>query len=129
LNCEHEIYYEGAVNVILDGEVNGVVDIWKCRKCGKVHADARLVGEPKLPENVGTGVMDDLKKWGILVCRSQNKLEWSILPVGKEYLHHCEVYGDERLFIDDEGKVKCENDHEHLFLFIEKSKNSSLVVR
>ncbi len=128
MECKHDIYYEGALDVMVKGNLSGVVDIWRCRKCGQVHADARFVGEPRLPESVGVGLLTELERWGLLICSSGDRVEWSVVPAGTAYEHSCKIYGECRISISVDGKVKCSEDHDHRFVFLKKYVNTKVVI-
>jgi hypothetical protein len=121
--------YNGALNVVVKGEVTGTVDVWKCKYCGETYADSRYVGEPKLPDKVGMNGIMESGKWGILVCDNGNKIEWHIAVSGTSGVHSCTVFDECELSVDDKGNVKCSKDHNsHRFYFVEDKLNSSLVI-
>ena len=128
MQCNHKMVYEGAVNLVINGEVDGTVDVWRCRICGKASADVRRVGEPKLPERVGMGDLAELSRWGVIVCRDRGETEIHIALSQSTMRHNCRVFGSCEIAVDERGELKCTENHGHKFYFISEKLNSSLVI-
>ncbi len=128
MECEHRMVYEGAVNVVIKGDVDGVVDVWKCTKCGKTAADMRRVGEPVLPDKVGMGQMGQIDRWGIIACSGNVAVEWHLILAPGSMQHSCNALGQCELEVDEGGNVRCDMGHIHKFHFISGHINSKLVI-
>jgi len=88
--CPHEIVFVGMVNINRDNYLQGVVDVWRCRKCKRLYCDDKRYGEPLKPE-VGFASIPDDEKWGILTCTSAKEVSMNSLGVkpGKKIQHTC----------------------------------------
>ena len=88
--CPHEIVFVGMVNVNRDNYLQGVVDVWGCRKCKGLYCDDKRYGEPLKPE-VGFASIPDDEKWGILTCTTVKEVSMMSLGVkpGKKIEHTC----------------------------------------
>ncbi len=88
--CEHEIVFAGMVNVNRDNYLQGVVDVWRCRKCRRTYCDDKRYGEP-LKASVGFESIPDDEKWGILTCTTEREVLMNSLGVkpGKKLAHAC----------------------------------------
>ncbi|MDG6944565.1 MAG: hypothetical protein JRM84_06065 [Nitrososphaerota archaeon] len=128
MSCEHKMAYEGAINIIIKGEVDGTIDIWKCKNCGGTAADLRRIGEPKMPESVGMGTLAEIGRWGVIACNDHGETEWHLTQSASTISHNCNVFGKCELTVDEKGSIKCSNNHDHKFYFISNYINSSLVI-
>ena len=90
MNCEHEIVFIGMVNVNRDNYLQGVVDVWRCRKCRLLFCDDKRYGEGLKP-SVGFETIQDDEEWGILTCTTQRDVYMNSLGVkkGKKLTHAC----------------------------------------
>lgn len=88
--CEHDIVFVGMVNVNRDNYLQGVVDVWRCRKCKKIFCDDRRYGEPLKP-SVGFEELPDDEEWAILTCSTEKSVQMISLGVkpGKRIEHIC----------------------------------------
>lgn len=128
MECEHRMVYEGAVNVVINGEVDGVVDVWRCAKCGETAADMRRVGEPVLPDKVGMGQMGLAERWGIIACYGNGVVDWHLILTPGSMHHSCSAVGQCELEVDKDGNVRCDRGHAHKFYFISGHINSKVVI-
>lgn len=128
MGCEHRMVYEGAINVVIKGEVDGVVDVWRCTKCGETAADMRRVGEPVLPDKVGMGQLGPVERWGIIVCAGNGVIEWHLTLTPSSIHHSCSALGQCELDVDKDGHVACSKGHIHEFHFISGHINSKVVI-
>lgn len=89
-DCSHEIVFTGMVNVNRDNYLQGVVDVWSCRKCKKLFCDDKRYGEGLKPD-IGFGGIPDDEKWAILTCTSPRDVFMNSLGVkpGKKVTHAC----------------------------------------
>jgi len=89
-NCPHEIVFIGMVNVNRDNYLQGVVDVWRCRKCMRLYCDDKRYGETLKP-SVGFESIPDDEKWGILTCTTNKEVIMNSLGVrpGKKITHSC----------------------------------------
>ncbi|MEM3322167.1 MAG: hypothetical protein QXY52_03600 [Conexivisphaerales archaeon] len=129
MSCKHIMTYEGAINIIIKGEVDGTVDVWKCKSCGDTSADLRRVGEPKMPESVGMGELVEINRWGVIVCNDRGETEWHLTRSASTMPHNCSVFEQCELTVDEAGNASCSNNHDHRFYFISNYINSSMVIR
>jgi hypothetical protein len=89
-DCSHDIVFIGMVNINRDNDLQGVVDVWRCRKCKRLFCDDRRYGEA-LKASVGFEPIPDDEKWGILTCTTVKEVTMNSLGVkpGKEITHTC----------------------------------------
>ncbi len=89
-DCNHEIVFMGMVNVNRDNYLQGVVDVWRCRKCRRLFCDDKRYGEP-LKASVGFESIPDDEKWGVLTCTTLKDVSMNSLGVkpGKKITHAC----------------------------------------
>ena len=87
---EHEVVFAGMVNVNRDGYLQGVVDVWTCRKCGRLFCDDKRYNEPLKP-SVGFESIPDDEEWAILTCTTAKDVYMNSLGVkpGKKVTHAC----------------------------------------
>ena len=88
--CDHEIVFNGMVNVNRDNYLQGTVDVWRCRKCKALFCDDKRYGEALKP-SVGFESIPDEEEWGILTCTTQKEVYMYSLGVkpGKKVAHAC----------------------------------------
>lgn len=93
---EHDIVFIGMVNVSRDGYLQGVVDVWRCRRCKKLFCEDRRNGEGLKPD-VGFEEIPDDEQWAILTCTDIKGVFMQSLPIkpGKRLEHTCR--SEERL--------------------------------
>ncbi|MBI3840843.1 MAG: hypothetical protein HY297_02645 [Thaumarchaeota archaeon] len=89
-DCQHEIVFMGMVNVNRDNYLQGVVDVWTCRKCKRLFCDDKRYGEPLKP-SVGFESIPDDEDWAVLTCTTQRDVFMNSLGVkaGKKVTHAC----------------------------------------
>jgi hypothetical protein len=89
-NCEHEIVFAGMINVNRDNYLQGVTDVWICRKCRKLFCDDKRYNEPLKP-SVGFEEIAEDEEWAILTCTSPREVFMQSIPVkpGKVIEHSC----------------------------------------
>ena len=89
-DCPHEIVFMGMVNVNRDNYLQGVVDVWRCRKWRRLYCDDKRYGEA-LKASVGFESIPDDEKWGILTCTTAKEVTMSSMGVkpGKKVTHAC----------------------------------------
>ncbi|HYC11969.1 MAG TPA: hypothetical protein VEC02_04835 [Nitrososphaerales archaeon] len=88
--CEHEIVFTGMVNINRDNYLQGVVDVWMCRKCKTLFCDDKRYGEGLKP-TVGFESIPDDEQWAILTCTTLKDVYMNSLGVrpGKKLTHAC----------------------------------------
>lgn len=86
------------VNVNRDNYLQGVTDVWMCRKCKKLFCDDKRYNEPLKP-SVGFEEIADDEEWVILTCTSPREVFMQSVPVkaGKEIEHTCKN-GEKHVF-------------------------------
>jgi len=89
-DCPHEIVFTGMVNVNRDNYLQGVVDVWRCRKCKRLFCDDKRYGET-LKASVGFESIPDDERWGVLTCTTVREVTMNSLGVkpGKKVTHAC----------------------------------------
>ncbi|QQG48005.1 MAG: hypothetical protein HY247_04320 [archaeon] len=89
-DCEHEIVFNAMVNVNRDNYLQGVVDVWRCRKCKRLFCDDKRYDEPLKP-SVGFESIPDEEEWGILTCTTLKEVFMNSMGVrpGKKLTHAC----------------------------------------
>lgn len=80
----------GMVNVNRDNYLQGVVDVWRCRKCKELFCDDKRYGEP-LKASVGFETIPADEEWGVFTCTTQKDVVMNSLGVkpGKKITHAC----------------------------------------
>ena len=88
--CDHEIVFVGMVNVNRDNYLQGVVDVWRCRRCKRLFCDDKRYGEPLKP-TVGFESIPEDEEWAVLTCTTQKDVYMNSLGVkpGKVLTHTC----------------------------------------
>lgn len=89
-DCQHEIVFAGMVNVNRDNYLQGVVDVWICRKCKRLFCDDKRYGEALKP-SVGFESIPDDEQWAVLTCTTTKEVYMYSLGVkpGKNVTHAC----------------------------------------
>ena len=87
---KHEIVLAGMVNVNRDNYLQGVVDVWRCRKCKKLFCDDKRYGEGLKP-SVGFESIPEDEEWAVLTCTTAKEVYMYSLGVkpGKKITHSC----------------------------------------
>jgi hypothetical protein len=93
---DHEIVFVGMVNVNRDNYLQGVTDVWRCRKCRRLFCDDKRYDEPLKP-SVGFDSVPDDEEWAVLTCTSAKEVYMQSLGIkpGKVVRHACKG-GEER---------------------------------
>ncbi|MGC9145635.1 MAG: hypothetical protein ACP5GS_05935 [Nitrososphaeria archaeon] len=78
------------MNIKIKGELSGVIDIYRCRRCGMMHVDERYVGDPIIPDTIGIKDLESPSRWGVLVCRGK-EIEWNVYLAGGTYVHETRL--------------------------------------
>jgi hypothetical protein len=101
--CPHEIVFAGMVNVNRDNYLQGVVDVWRCRKCKRLFCDDKRYGEALKP-SVGFESVPDDEEWAVLTCTTPKEVYMYSLGVkpGKKITHACKN-GETHEFVVGEG--------------------------
>ncbi|MGC9116213.1 MAG: hypothetical protein ACP5ID_01155, partial [Conexivisphaera sp.] len=74
--CDHFPVYAGVVNLRVDGEPVGFIDVWRCTKCGMLFAEERRY-PPR--EDYGLGFREPSGTLSLLVCGSGDDYEWALV--------------------------------------------------
>jgi len=90
MTCDHDIVFTGMINVNRDNYLQGVVDVWMCRKCRTLFCDDKRYGEGLKP-TVGFESIPDDEQWAILTCTTPKDVYMNSLGVkaGKKLTHAC----------------------------------------
>jgi hypothetical protein len=88
--CDHEIVFIGMVNINRDNYLQGVTDVWRCRKCKTLFCDDKRYGEGLKP-SVGFESIPEDEEWAILTCTTPKDVSMVSLGVkpGKKIAHVC----------------------------------------
>jgi hypothetical protein len=89
-SCDHDIVFMGMINVNRDNYLQGVVDVWRCRKCKKLFCDDKRYGEGLKP-SVGFESIPEDEEWAVLTCTTPRDVYMNSLSVkpGKKFTHAC----------------------------------------
>ncbi len=89
-DCDHDIVFIGMVNVNRDNYLQGVVDVWRCRKCKRLFCDDKRYGEGLKP-SVGFESIAEDEEWAVLTCTTAKDVAMNSLSVkpGKKLTHAC----------------------------------------
>ncbi len=89
-SCDHEIVFAGMVNVNRDNYLQGVVDVWRCRRCKRFFCDDKRYGEALKP-SLGFESIPDDEQWAVLTCTTSKDVGMNSLGVkpGKKLAHAC----------------------------------------
>jgi rubredoxin len=98
-DCQHEIVFMGMVNVNRDNYLQGVVDVWRCRKCKTLFCDDKRYGEGLKPA-VGFESIPQDEEWAVLTCTTAKDVYMNSMGVkpGKKISHACRG-GETREFV------------------------------
>jgi hypothetical protein len=96
--CDHDIVFLGMINVNRDNYLQGVVDVWRCRKCKRLFCDDKRYGEGLKP-SVGFESIPEDEEWAVLTCTTPKDVYMNSLSVkpGKRVTHACRA-GDVKEF-------------------------------
>jgi len=89
------------INVNRDNYLQGVVDVWRCRKCRSLFCDDKRYGEGLKP-SVGFESIPEDEEWGVLTCTTAKEVYMYSLGVkpGKKITHACKN-GETHEFVID----------------------------
>ena len=78
------------VNVNRDNYLQGVVDVWRCRKCKTMFCDDKRYGEALKP-SLGFESIPDDEQWAVLTCTTLKDVHMISLGAkpGKRLTHVC----------------------------------------
>jgi hypothetical protein len=105
--CAHEIVFIGMVNVNRDNYLQGVVDVWRCRKCKRMFCDDKRYGE-SLKASVGFESIPNDEEWAVLTCTTQKEIYMYSLGVkpGKKITHACRSGETHEFVVADDYALK-----------------------
>ncbi len=84
--CEHAPIYAGVINLRLDGEPVGFVDVWRCTKCGMLFAEERRY-PPR--DDYELGFREPRGTLAIAVCSSGEGYEWMLVDAAPGAVARC----------------------------------------
>jgi hypothetical protein len=78
------------INVNRDNYLQGVVDVWRCRKCKTLFCDDKRYGEGLKP-TIGFESIPVDEEWAVLTCTTPKDVLMNSLGVkpGKKLVHAC----------------------------------------
>jgi hypothetical protein len=105
--CEHEIVFIGMINVNRDNYLQGVVDVWRCRKCKTLYCDDKRYGEGLKP-SVGFDEIPPDEQWAVLTCTTAKDVAMLSLGVkpGKKLSHACRNGETKELTVTNDYSVE-----------------------
>jgi len=117
MSCtEHDMIYEGVLN-IFNGEILlKVVEVWKCRRCGATRVSVRGPGTTSSAEGV-LKILDpsEGRRWMLIINRGVGSIspDIMILPVreGDTIKMESPAEPGGELIIDSDYKVLAKRDH------------------
>jgi hypothetical protein len=111
MDCDHDIVFIGMVNVNRDNYLQGVVDVWRCRKCRALFCDDKRYGEGLKP-SVGFESIPEGEEWGVLTCTSQKDVMMNSVSVkpGKRLSHACRGGETRELLVEDDYTLSPEGE-------------------
>jgi hypothetical protein len=89
---QHDFRYYACVNLWDNGEVTGVIDVWRCTVCHAKGIELRAQGLSNLATETGFPVLDGSESnWAVFVCAAQEQLRYEVLLVhlGDVIEHEC----------------------------------------
>ena len=91
------------VNVNRDNYLQGVVDVWRCRKCKTLFCDDKRYGEGLKP-GVGFESIPDDEEWAVLTCTTAKDVAMNSLGAkpGKKLNHICREGKAVELLVGDD---------------------------
>ncbi|HLI46846.1 MAG TPA: hypothetical protein VKU94_06610 [Geobacterales bacterium] len=105
--CSHIIKYYGAINVLAGQTVEGVIDVYHCRKCKALFADLRRVGVfVTLPAKLGFEELEGDNEWLLLICikGDEHKINLVQGKLGSKVIHEC-FDGNREIELEKEEEV------------------------
>ena len=112
--CDHDFTFKGAVQIYRRDELQGVVDVLSCERCGATDV---IVKRPGFDPVTGFGFQPTSpgQERYVLTCRAGEKVDWQVitLEVPTMFIHDCApasrsmaVRVKRDLSIDREGQVE-----------------------
>jgi len=90
-SCDHTPIYAGVVNLRVDGEPVGFIDVWRCTKCGMLFAEERRY-PPR--EDYPIGFSEPAGTLALAVCSSNGAYSWALVdavPGKNAKCGECEI--------------------------------------
>ncbi len=91
--CKHQTVYFGVVNINIDEQTIGSVDVWRCAVCKKQFCEEKQTWEiEELAEVVGMPKIDSDAKWAVTICKlQQGKYKWKLVKLKENDIiqHEC----------------------------------------
>ncbi|MGB9733462.1 MAG: hypothetical protein ACP5RJ_05360 [Conexivisphaera sp.] len=84
--CDHTPVYAGVVNLRLDGEPVGFIDVWRCTKCGMLFAEERRY-PPR--EDYSLGFNEPRGVLSLAVCSTGGGYEWALVDAAPGVITKC----------------------------------------
>ncbi|MEM3386823.1 MAG: hypothetical protein QXN08_04040 [Nitrososphaerales archaeon] len=131
-NCKHEVLYMGAVNLMHSRRAIGAVDVWMCNLCKEIFCEEKRWGETEAPRELGFTEAKRGFRWAILICRDQDKIEWSLTQVqaGGALTHRCSQSEEAILKVYDDFKLRVEGSprNQHTLYLVEHYINKTIML-
>jgi hypothetical protein len=88
----HDFRYYACVNLWDNGEVTGVVDVWRCTICRAKGIELRAQGLNNLAAETGFPILDGPdSNWVVFVCGAKEQIQYEVMRVhvGDSIEHDC----------------------------------------
>jgi hypothetical protein len=132
VTCKHTPVYAGAVNLMHNGDVIGVVDVWVCSVCKELFCEEKRWGSTEVSSKLGFVEAERGSKWAVLICRSGKSVEWSLMTVsaGDRLDHRCPSSEDATLRVNADFEIETNESlkNKHLLYLIERHINRTIEV-
>lgn len=106
----HDVVYYAVVDLTVQGDVVGAVDVWRCRVCKTLFCEDKRWGLTELAPEIGFPELEPGAKWAVLLCRKGAEVVWTLLGVkpGQRILQPCQQEGASPLLVTEHFAVRPE---------------------
>jgi len=128
--CKHTPIYAGAVNLIHNKHIIGVVDVWMCSVCKELFCEEKRWGLTEVSSKLGFVEAKSGSKWAVFICKSEKSVNWSLITVcaGDKIDHKCPSSEDADLRVSTDFEIETEEPsrNKHLLYLIEQHINRTI---
>jgi hypothetical protein len=123
----HDFRYYACVNLWNNGEVVGVVDVWRCSICHVKGTELRAQGLNNLATEAGFRELDGPEtNWVVFVCGAEENLKFELLNVHIGDLIKHECVENSQIRVGPNYKLEDKNDKYHKIESIENYLNETM---
>ncbi|MDT7892357.1 MAG: hypothetical protein RQ952_06460 [Thermoproteota archaeon] len=129
-NCKHIIKYYGAINIFAGPNIEGVIDVYHCRKCKALFADLRRIGIfLTLSSKIGFDELENDNEWLLLVCLKGDEHKFNLVQgkIGSKIMHEC-FEGNSEINLEKEEEVFKTGDIWHRVFRVSKYINKEIEI-